>query len=47
MENKQHIQDFKSYIQTFESVDLGFKAKKLFKVDVEKIRSWFSEFESD
>jgi len=47
MENKQHIQDFKSYIQTFESVDLGFKVKKLFKVDVEKIRSWFSELERD
>ena len=47
MENKQHTQDFKSYIQTFESVDLGFKVKKLFKVDVEKIRSWFSELERD
>tara|TARA_B110000438_G_scaffold152328_1_gene146334 strand:- start:15161 stop:15820 length:660 start_codon:yes stop_codon:yes gene_type:complete len=47
MENKQHTQDFKQYIETHSPVDLGFKVKKLFKVDVDKIQTWFAELEKN
>ena len=47
MENKQHIQDFKPYIEKHTSLDLGFKVRKLFEVDVEKIQAWYKDLEEN
>ena len=45
MEKIQHTQDFKRYIETYQSIDLGFKVKKLFDVDVDKIQKWYYDLE--
>lgn len=35
----------KRYIEKHEPIDLGFKIKPLFKVDLEKLRDWYRELE--
>jgi hypothetical protein len=37
----------KRYIEQHEPIDLGFVVKKLFTVDVDRIRSWYSDLERD
>lgn len=37
----------KRYIETFDPIDLGFKVLPLFKVDVEKLLSWYRELEAN
>jgi hypothetical protein len=37
----------KRYIQEFDPVNLGFKVHPWFKVDVEKLRSWYTDLETN
>ena len=37
----------KRYIENHEPIDLGFKVKPWFKVDVEKLLSWYSDLEEN
>lgn len=41
------VSRFKRYIQTYPQVDLGWKVKPWFRVDVEKIRAWYADLEKD
>lgn len=38
---------FFRYIEKHKPIDLGFTVKKLFKVDVEKIKQWYKELEKN
>ena len=44
---EQRTQDFKRYIEKHEPLDLGFKVKKLFEVDVDKIQTWYKDLEEN
>jgi hypothetical protein len=46
MEGK-HIPGFKRYIQEYPSVDLGWKVKEWFDVDIERLRSWYKDLEEN
>lgn len=35
------------YIEKAEPINLGFKVKKLFTVDIDRLRSWYSELEAN
>ena len=35
------------YLQTYDRIDLGWKVKPWFKVDIKKIQQWFQELEED
>lgn len=41
----KHKEGFKPYIQEFDKIDLGFKVKELFDVDVDRIQSWYEDLE--
>lgn len=41
------IPGFKRYIQQYPQVDLGWKVKPWFKVDVHKLRAWYSDLENN
>jgi len=45
MDTQLHTQDFKRYIEKHQPVDLGFKVRELFDVDVDLIRYWFHQLE--
>lgn len=47
METQQPTRDFKRYIEEYESVDLGFKVKKLFEIDIVKLQTWYKELETN
>ena len=40
MDEGQHIPGFKPYIRTYKPLDLDWKVKRLFAVDVDKIQSY-------
>lgn len=42
-----HIPGFKRYIQTYDRVDVGWKIKPWFPVDVEKLRAWYADLEKN
>lgn len=42
-----HIPGFKRYIQTYPQVELGWKVKPWFKVNVDKLHSWYGKLEKD
>lgn len=37
----------KRYIEKHEAVDLGFKIKPWFKIDIDKLRSWYADLENN
>ena len=37
----------KRYIEKLEPIDLGFKIKKLFEIDIDRLRNWFENLERD
>lgn len=41
------IPGFKRYIQEYDTVDMGWKVKPLFKVDIDKLRQWYSNLEKN
>ena len=41
------IPGFKRYIQEYPIVDLGWAVKKLFEVDLDKLRQWYADLERD
>ena len=45
MDEGQHIPGFKPYIRTYKPLDLDWKVKRLFAVDVDKIQSWYKDLE--
>ena len=46
MEGKR-IPGFKRYIQEYPMVDLGWKVKPWFKVEVDRLRAWYDELEKN
>jgi hypothetical protein len=46
MEGNQ-ISGFKRYIQTYPSIDTGWKIKPWIKVDIEQLRAWYADLERD
>ena len=47
MDEGQHIPGFKPYIRTYKPLDLDWKVKRLFAVDVTKIQSWYKDLEEN
>ena len=47
MDEGQHIPGFKPYIRTYKPLDLDWKVKRLFAVDVDKIQSWYKDLEEN
>ena len=47
MDEGQHIPGFKPYIRTYKPLDLDWKVKRLFVVDVDKIQSWYKDLEEN
>lgn len=42
-----HVPGCKQYIRTFDKVDMGWKIKPWFKIDLEKLRAWYDDLERD
>jgi hypothetical protein len=41
----QHVPGFKYYIMKYRPVDLGWKIKPWFKIDLDMLRAWYSDLE--
>lgn len=42
-----HLPGFKRYIQEYPRIDLGWKVKPWFEIDIIKLRQWYSDLERD